>query len=305
MAGAPVRFLAMRARRRSRASAPTASGCPSWSATYARRRPSGESAKDDRSDVRGVVISATRSSGTSAGRPQEPGARRRGQCEASTAVEMPSTRSRRRLDARRAARRRLSGVVGGVLDLDTGIGDVVEAPAGIGFQAPAQHPANAEPARPTAGGCQSGSRCDDGRQRLGRVARPNAGAPSTSRTARSRRPRCRCAIHARAARLFGAHVAWCSGNDASRLAALGNGWRHTIVAQSGRDRIREAEVEHLHGPGRGELDVGRLEIAMDDAFLVRSLERIGNLAARSRAPRRAPTVRRRDDRPASALRRAP
>ena len=43
------------------------------------------------------------------------------------------------------------------------------------------------------------------------------------------------------------------------------------------DRLREAEIEHLHGPVRADLDVGRLEIAMDDALLVRRVERLGDL----------------------------
>ena len=70
-------------------------GCPSWSATYASRRPSGETAKDHRSDVRGVVISTTRRSGVIRGRPHEPGHRaprptpapaRRSRCQAALAA---------------------------------------------------------------------------------------------------------------------------------------------------------------------------------------------------------------------------
>ena len=37
----------------------------------------------------------------------------------------------------------------------------------------------------------------------------------------------------------------------------------------------------------GDLDVGRLQIAMDDAALVRGIERVGNLSRRSPAPRRS------------------
>ena len=47
---------------------------------------------------------------------------------------------------------------------------------------------------------------------------------------------------------------------------------------SGVERFGEAEVEHLHDAVRRDLHVGRLEIAMDDAFLVRGLERLGDLA---------------------------
>jgi hypothetical protein len=46
-----------------------------------------------------------------------------------------------------------------------------------------------------------------------------------------------------------------------------------------RNRLRQSEVEHLHGAVLAHLDVGRLEIAMDDALLVRSFERLGNLSS--------------------------
>ena len=48
-----------------------------------------------------------------------------------------------------------------------------------------------------------------------------------------------------------------------------------------------AEVQHLHGAVRAHLDVGRLQIAMDDALLVRRFERFGDLLSRSAAPRRS------------------
>ena len=43
------------------------------------------------------------------------------------------------------------------------------------------------------------------------------------------------------------------------------------------DRLRQAEVEHLHRAVGADLDVRRLEIAMDDALLVRRFERLGDL----------------------------
>ena len=52
-------------------------------------------------------------------------------------------------------------------------------------------------------------------------------------------------------------------------------------------RLREAEVEHLHRAVGADLDVRGLQIAMDDALLVRGLERLGDLLARSAARRRA------------------
>ncbi len=43
------------------------------------------------------------------------------------------------------------------------------------------------------------------------------------------------------------------------------------------DRLRQPEVEHLHGPVVSNLDVRRLEVAVDDALRVRGFERLGNL----------------------------
>ena len=62
--------------------------------------------------------------------------------------------------------------------------------------------------------------------------------------------------------------------------------------------LGQAEVEHLDGAVRRELDVGRLQVAVDDAALVRGLERLGDLPrdrqrlvererARARCARRA------------------
>ena len=40
---------------------------------------------------------------------------------------------------------------------------------------------------------------------------------------------------------------------------------------------RQPEIEHLHHALRCELDIRRLQVAVDDAFLVRRLERVGDL----------------------------
>jgi hypothetical protein len=42
-------------------------------------------------------------------------------------------------------------------------------------------------------------------------------------------------------------------------------------------RFRQPEIEHLHRAVGPDLDVGRLQIAMDDAVFVRGLERVGDL----------------------------
>ena len=49
------------------------------------------------------------------------------------------------------------------------------------------------------------------------------------------------------------------------------------LAAAGSLALRETEIEHLDGAVIADLDVGRLEIAMHDAGLVRRFERLGNL----------------------------
>ena len=51
------------------------------------------------------------------------------------------------------------------------------------------------------------------------------------------------------------------------------------VAPGFSERLGETEVEHLdRAVPLGQLDVGRLEVAVDDPALVRVLERLGDLA---------------------------
>ena len=51
-----------------------------------------------------------------------------------------------------------------------------------------------------------------------------------------------------------------------------------LAATLGRiERLGQPEVEHLHRAVGAQLDVGGLQVAVDDAVLVRRLERLGNL----------------------------
>ena len=86
-----------------------------------------------------------------------------------------------------------------------------------------------------------------------------------------------------APRLLGGHVGGRAEDEAGRGAGLGEGrrlrqvgpdWRPSRVAGPG---LGETEVEHLDLPVRRHLDVRRLEVAVDDALLVRLLERLGDL----------------------------
>ena len=86
-------------------------------------------------------------------------------------------------------------------------------------------------------------------------------------------------VHGFSLRLFGRHV----GRRAEDEALL-----RDTDAQCGRLRqirrrvffvesLREAEVEHLHLAGWRDLDIGGLQVAVNDAFLVRCFERFGDL----------------------------
>ena len=88
-----------------------------------------------------------------------------------------------------------------------------------------------------------------------------------------------------APRLFGTHVPRGPENHARHgLRRREHGGRRRGVRQRGFrsggevEGLREPEVEDLHRTVVADLDVGRLEIAMDDALLVRGLERVRNLA---------------------------
>jgi hypothetical protein len=55
-----------------------------------------------------------------------------------------------------------------------------------------------------------------------------------------------------------------------------DGWRHGEPGRQRRDGLdclRQSEVEHFHRAVGPQLDVGRLEIAMDDALFVRRFKR--------------------------------
>ena len=78
-------------------------------------------------------------------------------------------------------------------------------------------------------------------------------------------------IDAQTARLLGAHIGGSTDDGAvTRLRWID---RRSVDARG----LGEAEVEDLHDALRCDLDVGRFQIAVDDAALVSRVERIGNL----------------------------
>jgi hypothetical protein len=84
-----------------------------------------------------------------------------------------------------------------------------------------------------------------------------------------------------AARLFRAHVGRSAENrPESRRRRTGDGRRHREARSRGfrLECLGQPEVEHFHRAVWTYLDIGGLEIAMNDALLVRGLERLGDLA---------------------------
>src|SRR6478609_9158803 len=75
-------------------------------------------------------------------------------------------------------------------------------------------------------------------------------------------------------RLFWRHVAGRSGD----VLGLGRHLFRVLIVLKERGRSRQAEVHDLYVPARGQDDVGRLDVAMNDAFVVRRGERLSDLA---------------------------
>ena len=82
------------------------------------------------------------------------------------------------------------------------------------------------------------------------------------------------------ARLLGRHVGGGAEDHAGpswRTVSVGAVVEPTRQLVHGPIGLGEAEVEHLDRAVRRDLDVRRLEVAVDDALLVRRLERLGDL----------------------------
>ena len=86
------------------------------------------------------------------------------------------------------------------------------------------------------------------------------------------------------ARLLGTHVRGRAEDHAGASSRRGDGGLSSGPGRISLERLCQAEIEHLDEAIRATFDVGRLQVAMDDAFLVRSLERARQSAPRRRAP---------------------
>ena len=99
------------------------------------------------------------------------------------------------------------------------------------------------------------------------------------------RPDVRALVDGLALRLLWRHVGGSAKDDAHlRHRRRGEGRESSTsahcaspVAAGAVHRLGESEIQHLHRAVIADLDVGRLEIAMNDPVLVRRFERVGDL----------------------------
>ena len=92
--------------------------------------------------------------------------------------------------------------------------------------------------------------------------RPDVGAP----------------VHHLTRGLLGRHVGRGAQDDAHLGLRRGNGRRFCCVCGSTDPSLGETEIQHFDDTVRANLDVARLEVAMDDAALVGVIERINDLS---------------------------
>ena len=103
---------------------------------------------------------------------------------------------------------------------------------------------------------------------------------SEPRTASRRSPDVGPLVDSEASRLFGAHVGRRPDDECRPTVALSAcGCVREIRSSAGAgERLGQAEVQDLDHAGRRDLDVRRLQVAVDDASFVRNLERLGDLS---------------------------
>ena len=225
------------------------------------------------------------------------------------ALNQPSSRRSRRRRSRAASRRRREKPwrpPGRVLlrstarlssccqigDDQAGVGDIVQPVLRIALEAaPQQAPQIVAACRPAVASSRSPAAARP--RACPRSSRPRtAGGRSASRRARHRRPRCRracpppcpraCsgAMYAAVPRIMPSCVA--GRRSVGEFIAVG-----AELAAAGSSAFARPKSSTFTVAVGGQLDVGRLQIAMDDPVLVRGLERRRRSGARSPAPRRS------------------
>ena len=166
-----------------------------------------------------------------------------------------------------------------LLQFEQRITDVAQPVGGVLLQTPAQQPRH----RGRRIGRQSRPirlSCEDGRQRIGEGrGRERRAAGEHVVQHASERPDIGTAIDLPSARLFGAHIRCGSEDDARGRAVPGQRRRGCARIGGGADRQRlgKTEVQDLDRAGLSDFDVRRLQIAMDDAAIMRRFDTAGDL----------------------------
>jgi len=167
---------------------------------------------------------------------------------------------------------------GCVLEVDPNISDVTQTTSRVLLEATAQHTRETWRNRLRQRGPVRFS-LEDGRQRVRHRRTGERGTPCEHfEQHAAKRPDVGAFVDVLTACLFRAHI--CRRADNHSLARFhlrdsGNGGRTAL--RVGAVHLRETEVEHLHDAVAGDGDVRRLQVTMDDAALVRSIERGSNL----------------------------
>jgi len=187
----------------------------------------------------------------------------------------PRPPRRRRCDHLRLASFEITG-----LQQDARFADVAQPHARILRQAAQKERAHAR-RQPGQQG-QVGFFFDDGGENVRQRApakRPRSGQALVQHAAE--RPDVRAPIHGLAARLLGTHVGRRAENQSllRHEEAVRFGGRRAFLGRPGANRLGEPEVEDLDDPVGRDADVGRLEVAVHHARLVRRLEPLGDLPA--------------------------
>ena len=148
------------------------------------------------------------------------------------------------------------------------------------LKAASEQPAN-RAASPPVNGEIGLSRRTEARTSVTVVALERAAARQHFVEHAAERPDVGALVDALAARLLRAHVRGRAHDDARAgrrgVVIVGDCVTMAPPRRSGSSSLGQAEVEHLDRAVGRDLDVGRLQVAMDDALLVRRLERLGDL----------------------------
>jgi len=162
------------------------------------------------------------------------------------------------------------------LELEPGVGYVVNPPPGIFRETPPEQP-------PKGGGRHLG---ESVQVRLGlqdapdrirdRLSRKRSSAAQRFVETNPEGPDIRALVDSFPPRLFGAHIRRCP-QDHSQGRSFGEGGRlrrfdRVLVGVPVGERLGETEVQNLHRSVGADLDVRRLQVAMNDAVRVRCLE---------------------------------